>query len=127
PTPARGGAAWRRHLPGCSFVAVYEFCVLGPLEVRSNGRTLELGGQKQRILLAMLLLEANRVVSSDRLIEAIWGEQPTATAHKGLQVLVSQLRKLLGKERVVSRAPGYALRIDSSERDLDRFNAFRAE
>src|SRR5439155_4581131 len=75
----------------------------------------------------MLLLEANRVVSSDRLIEAIWGEQPTATAHKGLQVLVSQLRKLLGKERVVSRAPGYVLRIDSSERDLDRFNAFRAE
>ena len=82
---------------------VYEFCLLGPLEVRANGRTLELGGQKQRILLATLLLEANRVVSSDRLIEAIWGEQPTATAHKGLQVLVSQLRKLLGKERVVAR------------------------
>jgi DNA-binding SARP family transcriptional activator/tetratricopeptide (TPR) repeat protein len=106
---------------------VYEFCLLGPLEVRVNGRRLELGGQKQRILLAMLLLEANRVVSSDSLIEAIWEEQPTATARKGLQVLVSQLRKLLGKERVVSRAPGYALMVDSGERDLDRFDALRAE
>jgi DNA-binding SARP family transcriptional activator len=106
---------------------VYEFCVLGPLEVRSNGRTLELGGQKQRILLAMLLLEANRVVSSDRLIDAIWGERPTATAQKGLQVLVSQLRKLLGKERVQSRPPGYALTVEPGELDLDRFQSLKAE
>jgi DNA-binding SARP family transcriptional activator len=105
---------------------VYEFCLLGPLEVRSDGRVLELGGQKQRILLAMLLLEANRVVSSDCLIEAIWEEQPTATAHKGLQVLVSQLRKLLGRERIESRAPGYALVVDPGELDLDRFNSLRA-
>jgi DNA-binding SARP family transcriptional activator/tetratricopeptide (TPR) repeat protein len=106
---------------------VYEFSLLGPLEVRSNGRTLELGGQKQRVLLAMLLLEANRVVSSDRLIEAIWEGQPSATAQKGLQVLVSQVRKLLGRERVQSRAPGYALTVEPDELDVDRFLRLRAE
>ena len=106
---------------------MYEFCLLGPLEVRSNGRALELGGQKQRILLAMLLLDANRVVSSDRLIEGIWEESPTPTAQKGLQVLVSHLRKVLGRERVASRAPGYALQVGPGELDLDRFETLKGE
>ena len=106
---------------------MYEFCLLGPLEVRSDGQTLELGGEKQRVLLAMLLLEANRVASTDRLIEAIWDGRPTATAAKGLQVLVSQLRKVLGKERIRSRPLGYTLTVEPGELDLDRFLALKAE
>src|SRR6266480_2862940 len=69
-----------------------EFRILGPLEVLSDGQALDLGGQKQRALLALLLLEANRPVSRDRLIDALWEEEPTATAQKAIQVYVSQLR-----------------------------------
>jgi hypothetical protein len=77
-----------------------DFRVLGPLEVREmNGESRALGGQKQRALLAILLLHANEVVSSDRLIDELWGEAPPETAAKALQVHVSQLRKLLEPER----------------------------
>ena len=98
-----------------------EFRLLGPLEVLSHGRTLELGGQKQRALLAVLLLEANRVVSRERLIDALWEDRPTATAQKALQVYVSHLRKVLGRERVVSHPAGYSLRADPDEVDLEQF------
>src|SRR4051812_16759463 len=97
-----------------------EFRVLGPLEAIKDGQALELGGQKQRTLLAVLVLEANRVVSRGRLIEALWEEEPPETALKALQVHVSQLRKLLGKERLQTRAPGYLLRIEPDELDLGR-------
>jgi DNA-binding SARP family transcriptional activator/tetratricopeptide (TPR) repeat protein len=104
---------------------VIEFRILGPLEVLSDGHAVELGGPKQRALLALLLLEANRVVSIDRLIDALWGEEPPETAGKALQVYVSQLRKLLGKERLVTRAPGYMLRAEAHELDLARFQLLR--
>ena len=104
-----------------------EFNLLGPLEVRSDGLALDLGGHKQRALLALLSLEANRVVSSDRLIDALWDQQPTPTAQKALQVYVSGLRKLLGKERVQTRPPGYVLRVEADEFDLARFRRFQAE
>ena len=98
-----------------------EFRILGPLEVLEDGRPLELGGQKQRALLGVLLLHANEVVSQDQLIEALWEERPPETAPKALQVYVSQLRKLLGKERLETRAPGYILRLAPEEFDLGRF------
>ena len=104
-----------------------EFRILGPLEVVSNGEALDLGGQKQRALLAMLLLHANEVVSSDRLIEALWEERPPETAQKALQVYVSQLRKLLGKERVQTKPPGYLLRVSEDELDLDRCRRLAAD
>jgi DNA-binding SARP family transcriptional activator len=98
-----------------------EFCLLGPLEVRENGRAIEIGAAKQRALLAVLLLNANRVVSSDRLIEALWGERPPGTATKALQVYVSQLRKAIGRDRIRTRSPGYELRVEPGELDLHRF------
>src|SRR6266508_3076169 len=98
-----------------------DFRILGPLEVSTQGQPLDLGGQKQRALLAVLLLEANRVVSQDRLIEALWEEKPPDTAQKALQVYVSQLRKVLGKERLLTKAPGYLLRVEPGELDLQRF------
>ncbi len=83
-----------------------EFRILGPLEVLENGRQLELGGAKQRALLAILLLHANEVVSTDRLIDALWDEDAPETGRKALQVYVSQLRKALGKERIVYASAG---------------------
>ena len=83
-------------------MATWEFRILGPLEVLADGRPLELGGHKQRAMLAVLALNANRPVSRDRLIDALWEDQPTPTAAKALQVYVSQLRKALGHDRVVT-------------------------
>jgi DNA-binding SARP family transcriptional activator len=98
-----------------------EFRILGPLEVRDNGRIVDVGAAKQRALLAMLLLNANRVVSTDALIESLWGERPPETAGKALQVYVSQLRKALGRDRIVTRSPGYELLMAPDELDLQRF------
>src|SRR5262245_41376058 len=98
-----------------------EFRILGPLEVVAEGRPVGLGGPKQRTLLALLLLEANRVVSSDRLIDALWEDYPPETALKGLTVHISQLRKLLGTERIETTPPGYRLRVEDGEFDLHRF------
>ena len=73
-----------------------EFRILGPLEVVDDGRKLALGGVKQRSLLALLLLQPNRVVSRDRLIDELWDTAPPETARTALQVHVSGLRKSLG-------------------------------
>lgn len=104
-----------------------DFRILGPLEVLSDGRALDLGGRKQRTLLALLLLEANKVVSRDRLIDGLWEEEPPKTAQKALQVYVSQLRKLLGNERVQTKAPGYLLHVDPDALDLSRFQRLHEE
>jgi hypothetical protein len=80
-----------------------EFRVLGPLEVREGDRSLPLGGAKQRALLALLVLNAHRVVSRERLIDELWGDDPPETAVASVQVYVSRLRKLLGPEVLVTR------------------------
>lgn len=98
-----------------------EFRILGPLEVISGGQALDLGGAKQRALLAVLLLHPNQVVSRDRLIDALWEESPPDTAQKALQVHVSNLRRRLGRDRITTRAPGYAIRVEPDELDAERF------
>jgi DNA-binding SARP family transcriptional activator/tetratricopeptide (TPR) repeat protein len=95
--------------------------VLGPLEVSDGERSIDIAGSKQRALLAMLLLHGNSVVSTDRLIDALWGEAPPESAGNGLQVYVSHLRKLLGPERLQTRSPGYVLVVADGELDLDHF------
>ncbi|HKP17303.1 MAG TPA: BTAD domain-containing putative transcriptional regulator, partial [Gaiellaceae bacterium] len=104
-----------------------EFGILGPLEVTSDGRSLDLGGAKQRSLLAVLLLNANEVVSHDRLIDALWEDQPPESAQKALQVYVSGLRKAIGRDRLQTKAPGYLLRVHAGELDLGRFSALQRE
>ncbi|MGI8480347.1 MAG: BTAD domain-containing putative transcriptional regulator, partial [Gaiellaceae bacterium] len=104
-----------------------EFRILGPLEVLENGRQVDLGGAKQRALLAVLLLHANEVVSTDRLIDALWEEDAPETGRKALQVYVSQLRKALGKERIATRSPGYRLQVERDELDLARFQRLLEE
>ena len=104
-----------------------EFRLLGPLEVVDGDRLLALGGVKPRSLLALLLLHANEVVSTDRLIDELWGDEPPATAAKSVQVHVSRLRKELGEDRLLTRAPGYVLRVSPSELDLARFEQLLAD
>jgi predicted ATPase/DNA-binding SARP family transcriptional activator len=104
-----------------------EFRLLGPLEAGEQDHPIALGGGKQRSLFAYLLLHANEVVSTERLIDELWGESPPATVNKSVQVYVSRLRKQLGDGRLVTRAPGYMLRLDPSESDLGRFERLMVE
>jgi DNA-binding SARP family transcriptional activator len=106
----------------CSVRDRVEFRILGPLEVVEQGRPLKLGGSRQRALLALLLTRANEVVSTDRLIDELWGAQPPKTAANALQYHVSQLRKALAPhEAIVTQDPGYVIRVGPDELDLLRF------
>src|SRR5947199_9427018 len=100
-----------------------EFGILGPLQIRDGDREIPLTGAKQRAVLAILLLHAGEVVSSDRLIDDLWGNEPPESGITALQVRVSQLRKALGAAAVQleTRAPGYVLRLAPDELDLQRF------
>ena len=103
-----------------------EFRILGPLEAVDGDRTVPLGGPRQRALLALLLTHANRVVSADRLIDELWGEQAPAAAPNALQYHVSQLRKTLSPhDAIVTQEPGYMIRVESGELDLHRFERLR--
>ena len=104
-----------------------DFRILGPLEAVDGDRTLVLGGGQQRALLALLLTRANEVVSTDRLIDELWGARPPKQALNTIQYYVSQLRKTLGADRIVTRPPGYAIRVDTEELDLARFERLAAE
>ena len=104
-----------------------EFRILGPVEVRDDGRVVRLGGGKQRAVLALLLLNANRVVASERMIELLWGERPPATAATALHGHISSLRKALGPDVIATRPPGYVLETGIGELDLERFERLRAE
>jgi predicted ATPase/DNA-binding SARP family transcriptional activator len=97
------------------------FSLLGPLTVSSDGTQIALGGQKRRALLAVLLLEANSVVSRDRLIDALWGENPPETARNTIQVYISQLRKFLPEGALETAPPGYRLVIEADSVDLFEF------
>ena len=90
-----------------------EFRILGPLEVAGDDGPLELPAGKPRALLAVLLLCQGEVVSVDRLVDELWGEQPPPTAAKNVQGYVARLRRVLGNGALVTQAPGYALRVDA--------------
>jgi predicted ATPase/DNA-binding SARP family transcriptional activator len=100
-----------------------EFRILGPLEVSDGGSLLLLGGKKQRALLAILLLHANRVVSHDRLIDELWGEEAPETARSALRVHVAGLRKALGARQLCTRPTGYLITVDATQLD---FHCFRS-
>jgi YVTN family beta-propeller protein len=107
--------------------SLVEFQILGPLEVLEHDRPLVVGGPKVRALLAMLLLHRGEVVSTDRLIDALWAERASATAAKTVHVYVSNLRKALGDGLLVTRGHGYLLQTGTGQLDLDRFEALVAE
>jgi DNA-binding SARP family transcriptional activator len=98
--------------------------MLGPCEVLVDGRgPVPLGGVRQRALVAILALHANRVVSGDRLVDLLWGENPPAGPMHTVQVFVSRLRRALGPagERLVTRQPGYVLELEPDELDAERY------
>jgi YVTN family beta-propeller protein len=103
-----------------------EFRILGPLEVLDDGREISIRGRKLQSLLALLLLHRGEVVSRDRLIDDLWGEDPPATAAKTLQVHVSRLRRDLG-DAVVSHGGGYLIRLEPGQLDLERFERLVAQ
>jgi DNA-binding SARP family transcriptional activator len=98
-----------------------KFQLLGPLEVWEEDERLLLGGPKQRLVLAHLLLRANQVMPADRLIDQVWGEEPPDAARSALQAYVSRLRRSLGPGRLQGRPPGYVLRATPDEVDVLRF------
>jgi predicted ATPase/DNA-binding SARP family transcriptional activator len=105
-----------------------EFRLLGPIElVDDDGLPVRLPAGKPRALLAILLLEAGRVVSVDRIVDVLWSERPPATAAKIVQGYVSRLRKLLPAGVLETREPGYVLRVEDNELDLSRFERLRAD
>jgi class 3 adenylate cyclase len=104
-----------------------EVRLLGTLEVGVEGRPVELRRQKQRALLALLALRAGEVVSTDRLVDELWGESPPRTAIGSLQNLVSELRKVLGANALITRPPGYLLDVDRDAVDAHRFERLARE
>jgi DNA-binding SARP family transcriptional activator len=106
---------------------VLEFKILGPLEVVGPEGPVTLGGQRPRALLALLLIHAGEVLSTDRIIEELWGEQPPANAKAGLHNFVAQLRRVLPSDVLVTRPPGYLLRIEPDQLDLTRFEHLVAD
>src|SRR5689334_16140390 len=106
------------------------FHILGPLEVRADGRRLPVGRPQQRALLAVLLLNANRVVSADRLVSHLWGDDASPTARGLLQGNVARLRRALregDRQPLWTRPPGYLLEVRPGELDHDRFEKLTAE
>ena len=100
-----------------------EFRILGPLEARVDGAPVDLGGPRQRALLAALLVHHGQVVSTDRLVDLLWGEHAPKTATTSLQNAVSQLRRALGADVVDTRAPGYVFAADPAAIDAVRFES----
>ena len=98
-----------------------EYRVLGPIEALDDGRRLALGGPKQRLLLGVLLLRANRIVAGRELMEALWTETPPATAAAAVQVYVSRLRKTLPEDVLETRPQGYVVHVGAGELDAERF------
>jgi DNA-binding SARP family transcriptional activator/basic membrane lipoprotein Med (substrate-binding protein (PBP1-ABC) superfamily) len=98
-----------------------EFRVLGPLEVDAGGRPLPLGGPRRRALLALLLIHRNEVVPAERIVDALWEREPPRTAAQVVRVYVSQLRKLVGPDVLVSQGSGYVLRVADEDVDSARF------
>ena len=84
-----------------------ELRILGPLEAADDGGPVELTGGKQKALLALLLLDAGRVLSVERVIDALWGDDVPESARKMVQIFVSQLRKQLPPGLIETRPPGY--------------------
>jgi DNA-binding SARP family transcriptional activator len=102
-----------------------DFRILGPLELAAGSRRLDLGGSRQQTVVAALLLSANRVVSMDRLLEAVYGEDLPPTCRAQAQISISSLRRLFAShssETIISTSPhGYVIKVEEGQLDTDRF------
>jgi DNA-binding SARP family transcriptional activator/tetratricopeptide (TPR) repeat protein len=101
--------------------------ILGPFQLEEGGRRITVGGVRQRAVLADLLLHANEVVPSEQLLVDLWGEDSPPSAANALQAATSRLRRLLPPDLLITRAPGYALRIFPEELDVKQFEQLLSE
>ena len=141
PVTAASASAWADRVLASSgsfemkMPAQREFLMLGPLEARLDGEAVPLGGGKRLAVLGMLLVKANEPVSTDSLIDGLWGERPPATARTTVQVYIAQLRRLLEPGRqagslgdVIARGPsGYVLQVEQDGLDGARFEALAVD
>jgi DNA-binding SARP family transcriptional activator/tetratricopeptide (TPR) repeat protein len=101
------------------------FRILGPMEVRGTSGTIRIPPGRQQVILASLLMEANQLVTMDHLVDALWEDDPPSTARTQVQICVSRLRKSLTSAGVdtpiLSQPPGYLLRVDESQLDIQAF------
>jgi DNA-binding SARP family transcriptional activator len=104
-----------------------KFRILGPLDVTNDVGPITLDAPKPRALLGVLLLHPNETVSTERLIDELWGERAPATATKVLQTYVSQLRRVIGADAIATRPPGYSLLIDEAALDASDFRRLVGE
>jgi DNA-binding SARP family transcriptional activator len=109
------------------YASLVEIRVLGPLGIFDDGRQISLGGRRQRSVMAGLVINAGEAVSTERLIEFVWGDDPPPTARKSLQVYVSRLRRVLGETAVTYSPGGYLLRVDDGRIDARRFERLAEE
>ena len=116
--PNRGAAAYGPRM---------RFKMLGPVAASRDDGPISLGGPKQRLVLAHLIVRANELVPAEVLIDQVWGEQPPEAAKGTLHSYISHLRKALGAERIESRAPGYVLHASEDELDAKRFERLLRE
>src|SRR6266568_6475689 len=105
--------------------------LLGPLQLVVDGRSVDLGGPRHRIVLSLLALNANRLVSTDRLVDAVWGTSPPSTARTQIQICISALRKLFAaadlQDALQTRPPGYILRVSDDSLDSEHFTGLVAD
>jgi predicted ATPase/DNA-binding SARP family transcriptional activator len=116
---------------GTKPVGAIQFRVLGPLEVLRGGEPVRLGGQHQRVLLALLLLRANELVTTEELVDVLFGERRRESAANAVRVAMSRLRRVLGQDgdrRLLATRPGgYSLRVGTEQSDLARFELLLAD
>lgn len=98
-----------------------DFRVLGPLTVRDSDRALKLGGHRQQLVLAVLLLHPARELSAEWLVDAVWGDEPPRSSRKTLQAYISRLRRTLGEEVIVATDHGYTVHVTPTQLDSLRF------
>src|SRR6266567_5384686 len=103
-----------------------QFRLLGPVEVVINDKPVAIAASRQQIALTLLLLEAGHVVSVDRIVDALWGDEPPRTARSQVQITVSALRRLLGESVIVTQLPGYMIKAPPEGIDLACFEKLTA-
>jgi DNA-binding SARP family transcriptional activator/class 3 adenylate cyclase/ABC-type glycerol-3-phosphate transport system substrate-binding protein len=120
-TVVREAAPGEAPPPGDAIAGRLEFRLLGPLEVTEEGRQVPLAGPRQRLVLAHLLLSANRVLPMEEVVDRVWDSDPPKAARNTIQSYVSHLRNAIGADRIELRTPGYVLHAEPEELDVLRF------